>query len=235
MLEITRVTTPTAKYPLKCTNAMVPTRIVVHDTANDASAMAEVSYMLSNDNWTSFHFAVDDYRAVQGLPLNRNSWNAGDGSLGIGNRQGISIEVCYSKSGGAHYLKARENAAELCAMLLKEYGWGINKVTKHQDYSGKVCPHRNISMGWSNFLLLVSKKLDILNGKAPSAPAPEPPKIVVGSMVEITGAKYATGQTVPTWAKPGPHKVSQIKGDQVLLGNPGGIVSWVYLKDLKLK
>ena len=139
---------------------MKPTRIVIHNTANDASAANEVAYMHRNKNKVSFHFAVDDVEIIQALPLNRNSWNAGDGSNGEGNREGISIEICYSKSGGEKWLKAVENAAKLTANLLDFYGFGIDKVTKHQDYSGKHCPHRILDeYGWDNFIALVESYL----------------------------------------------------------------------------
>lgn len=163
-LKITYVKCPTDKYAKKCPYTMKPTRIVVHNTYNNASAMNEISYMLKNNNACSFHYAVDHTRAVQGLPLNRNSWNAGDGRNGKGNRYAISIEICYSKSGGENFVKAEQNAAELVAMLLKQYGWGIDKVTKHQDYSNKYCPHRTLDLGWQRFLDMVQDKLDELNG-----------------------------------------------------------------------
>ena len=71
----------------------------------------------------------------------------------------------------------------------------------------------------------------------------EPPKpspgggsgvIAIGSTVKVSGAKYATGQTIPGWVKSTTHKVSEISGDRALLGRDGGICSWVYLKDLTL-
>lgn len=58
--------------------------------------------------------------------------------------------------------------------------------------------------------------------------------IKVGNYVKPTGKKYATGQTIPTWVKQHSHKVSQIKGDRVLLGHPSGINSWVYLNEVTL-
>lgn len=58
--------------------------------------------------------------------------------------------------------------------------------------------------------------------------------IKVGDYVKPTGKKYATGQTIPNWVKERNHKVSQIKGDRVLLGNPSGINSWVYLSEVSL-
>ena len=135
---------------------MNPEFIIVHNTANDASAMAEISYMIGNNNKVSFHCAVDNTRIVQGIPFNRNSWNAGDGKNGEGNRKGISIEICYSKSGGEKFKDAERLAAEYIAYLLKQYKWEIDKVKKHQDFSNKDCPHRTLEEGWQKFLNLIS-------------------------------------------------------------------------------
>ena len=144
MVAIRQVECPKDKYSIKCPYGMKPTRLIIHNTANDASANDEVAYMHRNNNKVSFHFAVDDIEIIQGLPLDRNSWNAGDGGNGKGNRQGISIEICYSKSGGQRFETAQKNAAELTAKLLKDYGWGIDRVTKHEDYANRN-PDRGIS------------------------------------------------------------------------------------------
>lgn len=154
-----------SKYAVKCPYAMTPTRIVVHNTANDASARNEIAYMVGNNDECSFHFAVDDREVVQGIPLNRNAWHAGDGN-GAGNRQGIGIEICYSKSGGSKFTAAEKLAAKFIAQLLKERGWGVSRVTKHQDYSGKYCPHRTLDLGWTRFKKLVQAELDALNKPA---------------------------------------------------------------------
>ena len=65
-LQVTQMFVPANKYSRKCPYAMTPKYIVVHNTANDASAMSEVSYMIGNNNEVSYHYAVDDTRAVQG-------------------------------------------------------------------------------------------------------------------------------------------------------------------------
>lgn len=150
---------PAEKYSLKCPNAMSPIGICVHNTANDASAKNEIAYMIGNTNQTSFHIAVDDIEAVQGLPLDRNGWHAGDGANGDGNRKHIAIEICYSKSGGEKFDKAEDNAAELIAQLLKERNWGVERVKKHQDFSGKYCPHRTLDLGWDRFINKIKSKL----------------------------------------------------------------------------
>lgn len=155
-MEIVKMLVPESKYSIKCPHSMNPEFIIIHNTANDASAMAEISYMIGNNKKVSFHCAIDNYRIVQGVPFDRNTWNATDGGNGTGNRKGIALEICYSKSGGERFEEAQKLAAEYTAYLLKQYNWGIDKVKKHEDfYPAKGCPHRTLSEGWQNFLNLV--------------------------------------------------------------------------------
>lgn len=158
-MEIKQKLVSSSKYSVKCPYSMTPIGICIHNTANDASAANEISYMISNNNEVSFHIAVDDKEAIQGIPFNRNAWHAGDGGSGTGNRKYIAIEICYSKSGGTRFTNAEKNAAKLTAQLLKKYGWNINNVKKHQDFSGKYCPHRTLDLGWQRFLNMISAEL----------------------------------------------------------------------------
>lgn len=148
------------KYDIKCPYPMTPTRIVVHNTANDAPARNEIAYMIGNNQEVSFHYAVDDKEVVQGIPENRNAWHCGDGANGKGNREGVAIEICYSKSGGDRFIKAEKNAVDLIVSILKKYNWGVDKVTKHQDYNGKYCPHRTLDMGWDRFIKMIEAKMN---------------------------------------------------------------------------
>lgn len=169
MVAINQNICPESNWGNKCPFGMTPTRIVVHNTANDASAANEIAYMNRNTNTVSFHYAVDDVQALQGIPENRNSWNAGDGTYGVGNREGIAIEICYSLSGGDRFIKSEQNAVELIVDILRRYGWGIAQVTKHQDYSGKYCPHRTLDMGWDRFINMIQVALTPPN---PTKPVP---------------------------------------------------------------
>ena len=72
-MEIIQNIVDASKYGIKCPHEMTATRIVVHNTANNASARNEINYMISNENQVSFHFAVDDREVIQGIPLNRNA------------------------------------------------------------------------------------------------------------------------------------------------------------------
>ncbi|MCU5350062.1 peptidoglycan recognition protein family protein [Bacillus cereus] len=151
-MEIRKKLVDPSKYGIKCPYTMNPEFITVHNTYNDATAENEVSYMIRNDNQVSFHIAVDDKEAVQGIPLERNAWHTGDGN-GNGNRKSIGVEICYSLSGGDKYYKAEDNAAIVVAQLMKQYNIPISKVRTHQSWSGKYCPHRMLDEGrWNSFI-----------------------------------------------------------------------------------
>lgn len=181
MVNIIKKLVPESKYGIKCPYSMTPTRIVVHNTANDATARNEIAYMTNNNYETSFHYAVDDKEIVQGLPLDRNGWHSSDGN-GKGNREGIAIEICYSKSGGDRFIKAEENAVDLIVYLLKKYNWGIDRVTKHQDYGNhKYCPHRTLDMGWNRFINMIKAKIE---------DKPEPSSNVVNCYYKVRTQKH---------------------------------------------
>ncbi|TYV04788.1 N-acetylmuramoyl-L-alanine amidase [Listeria monocytogenes] len=133
-----------SKYGIKAPNAMKPKKVTIHNTYNDASSQKETDYCKNNNNEVSFHVAVDDKEAIQVIPFNRNAWHAGDGGNGYGNRNTIGVETCYSKSGGAKYKAAEKNTIKYVAGLCVQQDIIASKDTikKHQDWSGKYCPHR---------------------------------------------------------------------------------------------
>lgn len=223
-MALTQLLISSSKYGVKCPYTMTPKGICIHNTANDASARNEISYMQSNNNEVSFHIAVDDQEAIQGLPLDRNAWHAGDGGNGQGNRNYIAVEICYSKSGGSRFEAAEKRAAKEVAALLKKYGWGTDKIKDHRSFSGKNCPHRT---NMSNFIKLVQSELTGSSATSPGATG----KVTVGSKVKVVGTHYATGQEVPGWVKQNTYTVQQVNGDRALLQE---ITSWVYIKDLQL-
>ena len=160
-MQITKVVVPESKYSIKCPYEMEAEGFAVHNTNNKASAMSEYSYMLGNNNKVSFHIAVDNERVVTGIPFNRNTWNAGDGKNGRGNRKMISMEICHSINPDEEmFLESERLGAEYLALQLKERGWGIDRVYKHQDFSGKYCPHKTLDLGWGRFLNMVKYYLE---------------------------------------------------------------------------
>ncbi len=216
------------KYSIKCPNAMNAEFIVVHNTANDASAENEISYMISNNNEVSYHYAVDDKEVIQGLPIDRNAWACGDGSNGKGNRKGIQIEICYSKSGGARFENAEKNAAKFIAQLLKERGWGVDKVKKHQDFANKYCPHRTLDKGWASFVNMVKDYLNESNNQTSSTNS----TIKIGDKVKVktTATHYATGQSIASFVKGSTYEVTKVDGNKLLLSD---ITSWVWDYDVE--
>ena len=211
-------------YSVKCPHSMTAEFIVVHNTANDATAENEVAYMIRNKNQVSFHYAVDDQEVVQGVPINRNTWHAGDGN-GEGNRKGISIEICYSKSGGTRFDQAEKNAAHFIANLLRERGWGIEKVKKHQDFRNKYCPHRTLDKGWNGFLQMIKSYLNDI-------PVTSSSGFKVGEKVRVkeSATQYATGQALAWFVKGSIYEVTKVAGDKLLLSD---IISWVWIDDVE--
>lgn len=115
----------------------------------------------------------------------------------------ISIEICYSKSGGDRFHKAEENAAELVAILMKKYGWGADKIgTKtintHQYRSGKYCPHRTLDEGIDRFWNMCREKYATLTGTDYN-PQPETPSTSggrnIGDVVTINGIYTSSTST----------------------------------------
>lgn len=165
-----------SKQVLKCPYTLNADFITVHNTANDASADAEARYHNGNTNQISFHFAVDDKEVVQVVDTNRNAWHCGDGSgMNSGNRTSIGVEICYSKSGGDRYVKAEALAVKFIAQLLRERGWGVDRVRQHNYWSGKNCPHRIRAEGrWDKFVESIKKELNALNGGKVTLSKPAP-------------------------------------------------------------
>ena len=211
-------------YSVKCPHSMTAEFIVVHNTANDATAENEVAYMIRNKNQVSFHYAVDDQEVVQGVPINRNTWHAGDGN-GEGNRKGISIEICYSKSGGTRFDQAEKNAAHFIANLLRERGWGIEKVKKHQDFRNKYCPHRTLDKGWNGFIQMIKSYLNDILAISSSG-------FKVGEKVRVkeSATQYATGQALAWFVKGSIYEITKVAGDKLLLSD---IISWVWIDDVE--
>lgn len=210
-------------YSIKCPYSMTAEFIVVHNTANDATAQNEVAYMIGNKNQVSFHYAVDDQEVVQGVPITRNTWHAGDGN-GEGNRKGISIEICYSKSGGTRFDQAEKNAAHFIATLLRERGWGIEKVKKHQDFRNKYCPHRTLDKGWNGFIQMIKSYLNDMPVTSSG--------FKVGERVRVkeSATQYATGQAMAWFVKGSIYEVTKVAGDKLLLSD---IISWVWIDDVE--
>ena len=135
--------------------------ITIHSTRNlysTAQNERDNLVRVANTRQASFHIVVDEREAIECIPLNEVSWHAGDGYYGTGNRSSISIEICES---GVRS-KTVDNASTLVAGMLKQRGWGVDKLKRHYDWSQKPCPwifQANAWLKWYNFKTDVDKKL----------------------------------------------------------------------------
>ena len=200
---------PASKYSLKCPNAMKPVGICMHNTANSAPAKNEINYMNNNGSSTSFHLAVDENEAIQGLPFDRNGWHAGDGN-GPGNRKHIGIEIARSTDNTPGvFERAERRAAAVVARLCNMYGWGVDQVKAHRDFAAKDCPHRTSMAGFKNMVALALQgKLTDSTSTKQTQTSNGASSVKVGDKVKITGTNYATGQTVPGWVKQNTYTVT---------------------------
>ena len=140
--------------------SMSPQYITIHSTGNPSSTARNERAWLTNPSnkvTASWHIVVDEKEAIEAIPLTEVAWHAGDGS-GQGNRASIGIEICES----GNRVKTLENAVKLTAKLLKERGWGVDRLRRHHDWSGKICPRilqPNNWAGWEQFKRDVQKEL----------------------------------------------------------------------------
>lgn len=156
--------------------------LAIHYTAGSSSApgRARAIKHVFEQRQASADFAVDDSEIVQFNrdPRNYFCWAVGDrkdystdgGRLyGVAtNRNTISIEICSTLAKGASVEKANhdgwsyteaaiENAVKLANILMAKYDIPIERVVRHYDISGKLCPG---IVGWNN------GRLYTMDGKA---------------------------------------------------------------------
>jgi len=145
----------TAKRPGRKIN---PQYLTIHSTGNEKStARNERNWLTSpsNTRTASWHICVDEKEAIEAVPLDEMAYHAGTAA---GNTKSISIEIC--ESGDRQ--KTLDNAIKLTASILRARGWGVDKLKRHYDWSGKNCP-RILSAdnwaGWKEFVQQVRAEL----------------------------------------------------------------------------
>ncbi len=143
---------------------MSASTITIHNTGNPSSTAANERAWLtnpSNSRTASYHIVIDEREAIECLALNEVGWHSGDGSgAKSGNRTSIGIEICES----GNYAQTLSNAVELVASMLKEHGWGVDRLRRHFDWSGKICPRLMYDggkwTGWTEFKKRVRDRLE---------------------------------------------------------------------------
>lgn len=133
-----------------------PAYIVIHETDNwskGADAKVHATAMKNGNLAGTVHYYVDSKSVYQTLDHSDGAWAVGDGKgkYGITNRNSINIEICVNPE--TDYYKAVDKAEQLAAQLLKQYGWGTDRLKRHYDASRKNCPRRIQAEGrWPEFV-----------------------------------------------------------------------------------
>ena len=133
-----------------------PAYVVIHETDNwskGADAKTHATAMKNGNLAGTVHYYVDSKSIYQTLDHADGAWAVGDGQgkYGITNRNSINIEICVNPE--TDYYTAVDKAEQLAALLLKQYGWGTDRLKRHYDASRKHCPRRILDEGlWPKFV-----------------------------------------------------------------------------------
>lgn len=147
--------------------------LAIHFTAGSRSVAGSARNVKSvfEQRPASADFCVDDAEMVQLNPDLRNyyCWAVGDKRQATGggrlygtatNRNTISIEICSTceprtstalshsnHAGWSFTAKALDNAVRLARILMRKYNIPAERVVRHYDISGKLCPG---VLGWND-------------------------------------------------------------------------------------
>ena len=163
-----------------------PAYVVIHETDNwskGAGAKAHATAMKNGNLAGTVHYYVDSTSIYQTLDHKDGAYAVGDGGgrYGITNRNSINIEICVNPE--SDYYKAVDKAEQLAAFLLKQYGWGTDRLKRHYDASRKHCPRRIQDEGlWPEF----KRKTTAYMGTAPV----EKPETPTNKPTTQTGGHY---------------------------------------------
>ena len=189
MVEIKIKTANRSNYGGKRSNADIK-YIVIHYTANDGDTdEGNGNYFANNIVGASAHYFVDDDSITRSVPDDYIAWAVGGnkykytkGAAFFGkctNADSISVEMCDTKKNGVYdFTEATiKNATDLTKLLMKKYNVPVERVIRHYDVTGKVCPKPFVDdeKAWKEFKERLVDKME---------------------------KRYNKISELPTWAKP---------------------------------
>lgn len=165
--------------------------IVIHYTGNDGdTSKNNAEYYHNSVVKASAHFFVDDNEVYQSVPIQNSAWSVGGNKYAscsktgggsmygiIKNQNSINIEMCDNKpKDGKISLtqKTRENTEDLVVDLMLKYNIPLERIYRHFDITGKICPAYFISYGehendgqnyWEFFKQNVKEKYESIKEK----------------------------------------------------------------------
>lgn len=121
--------------------------IVIHYTGNDGDKDENNGkYFENNVTKTSAHYFVDDDSITQSVPDNYIAYHCGTTGkykhAKCRNTNSIGIEICDDVKNGVVYPseKTIQNTLELTEYLMKKYNIPAERIIRHYDVTGKLCP-----------------------------------------------------------------------------------------------
>jgi hypothetical protein len=135
---------------------MTPSYITVHETGNpDSNASSEREFMLSDfaqEMQVSYHWVVDDERAIQLLPHREVAWHTGTTE---GNETSIGVYACVFRD-PERQATTRRNLATLLATVVRENDnadFAVQRVVPHRHWTDKHCPDTILNDGYWDTLI----------------------------------------------------------------------------------
>ena len=185
--------------------------IVVHFVGAVSTAKNNADYLYKNLTSASAHYFVDEKDIYQVVLDKDKAWHCGGGlqsNLGhtfygkCTNSNSIGVELCCKLKDGEWYFEEEtiENAIELIRHLMDRHNIPIERVIRHFDVTGKLCPAPFIDEGkWTEF------KNKIEEGTSMTLEEQRKFNALVKQVEELTLAKekvYHYTKELPDWARP---------------------------------
>lgn len=124
--------------------------LVIHDTGNTsigADAEAHYKYLQTAQRYGSAQYYVDDKQIIQVIGDSLVAWSIGD-TWGYSNNpnrikdafnfNSLNVELCINANIDKD--KAYKNVVELTKNLMKKFNFPVDKIIRHFDATGKICP-----------------------------------------------------------------------------------------------
>ena len=134
--------------------------LVVHYTGAPGTARNNGAYFASRgDIGASAHYFVDAQDIVQSVPDSGRAWHCGAASYRhpeCRNDNSIGVELCCDQDAAGRWRfdpATVANAVQLIRTLMAKYGIDADRVVRHYDVTGKVCPEPWVrdAAAWETF------------------------------------------------------------------------------------
>jgi N-acetylmuramoyl-L-alanine amidase len=144
--------------------------LVIHYTGNNGDTAAGNGNYFSKPVTppASANYFVDENEVVQTVKEGDTAWHCGTSGAFkhpyCRNANSLGVEICSrkTKAGEYYFLSASaKRAAELAAELAIKHGIPPNKIVRHYDVTGKICPAPYIdNIVWEGFLKMIQDAIN---------------------------------------------------------------------------